>query len=124
MQKKPSISPPAPTLADAIDPAVVRRVVGDDRQLMEDLFAEFLPGAKAGIAEQVGRAGHKLKGACALVGARHLIALCQQIEAAAKAADWPCIRQLAEQLEPRMKEVDLASRAFLRLIARGGPSSP
>jgi HPt (histidine-containing phosphotransfer) domain-containing protein len=135
MQKKPSIPAPAPSIDDAIDTAVVRRVMGDDRQLIEDLFAEFLPGARAGIAEieqavaggmagPVGRAGHKLKGACALVGAQHLIALCQQLEGAAKDDDWPRIRQLAALLEPRMKEVELASRAFLRQIARSGRPSP
>ena len=135
MQKKPAIPVPAPALGGAIDVAVVRRVMGDDRQLIEELFAEFLPGARAGIteieqavaddvAEAVGRAGHKLKGACALVGAQHLIALCQQLEAAAKGEDWPRMRQLVTQLEPRMKEVELASRAFLIQIARGGRSTP
>src|SRR4051794_25761284 len=115
---------------DVIDPKIMHAVVGGDSLLIRELALEFLPGARNGI-EEIGRAvenglaecvrsaSHSLKGSCALVGARHLIAICSSLEAAARAGDWQLIRELVSQLDPRMREVEIATEAFLRQIEAG-----
>jgi HPt (histidine-containing phosphotransfer) domain-containing protein len=111
-----------------IDPEVMRAVVGNDAEMIRELAAEFLPGARAGVgevveaaaggvAETVRAASHRLKGACALVGARHLIALCMELEGAAKAGNWPLIRELAGRLDGRLGDVEAAIKTFLAEIA-------
>ena len=113
--------------ADAVCPEVMRRVVGDDPEMIRVLIAEFLPGARCGIAEideavgsgyaeRVRDASHKLKGACAMVGARHLIETCVQLEAAARGTDWNRINELLAELDPRMTEVEAATRLLLQEI--------
>jgi HPt (histidine-containing phosphotransfer) domain-containing protein len=125
---KHGTSSSAGPVGEAIDPKVMRAVMADDPVLIRELAAEFLPGARAGIeevveavaghaAEAVRAASHKLRGACALVGARHLIALCARLEGAAKAGDWPLIGELAGQLDGRMRAVEAAIAAFLAEIA-------
>ena len=117
-------------VGEAIDREVMRAVVGNDAQLIRELAAEFLPGARAGVgevaeaaagreAEAVRAMSHRLKGACALVGARHLIALCIELEGAAKAGNWPLIHELAGRLDGRLGEVEVAIKAFLAEIAEG-----
>ena len=115
-------------VGEAIDPKVMRAVVGSDPASIRELAAEFLPGARTGIgevveavaghaAEAVRAASHKLKGAGALVGARHLVSLCIGLEGAAKAGDWVLIGELAGQLDGQMREVEGAIEAFLAEIA-------
>jgi HPt (histidine-containing phosphotransfer) domain-containing protein len=112
---------------DVIDTGVMRAVVGHDSEMVRELICEFLPGARAGIAEialavdhgvaeRVQAASHSLKGACALVGARHLIALCSGLESAARIGDWQLVRELFSQVDPRMREVQMAAEAVLRQI--------
>jgi HPt (histidine-containing phosphotransfer) domain-containing protein len=119
----------AGSVGEAIDPQVMRAVMGNDPGLIRELAAEFLPGARAGIgeiveavashaAEAVRAASHKLKGACALVGARHLIALCIGLEGATRAGDWLLIGELAGQLDGCMREVEGAIAAFLAGIVK------
>ncbi len=111
--------------ADAVNPQTMRRVVGDDPEMIRVLIAEFLPGARAGIAEigeavgsgladRVRATSHKLKGACAMVGARHLIEICLQLENAARAEEWRRIGELVAELDPRMTEVEVATGLLLQ----------
>ena len=113
--------------ADAVSPQVMRKVVGDDPEMIRVLIAEFVPGARSGIteiseavgtgvAERVHAASHKLKGACAMVGARHLIETCVQLEAAARAGEWSQIEKLLAELDPRMTEVEAATDLLLQEI--------
>jgi HPt (histidine-containing phosphotransfer) domain-containing protein len=114
--------------ADAVNPQIMRRTVGDDPVMIRMLIAEFLPGARSGIAEigaavgsgladQVRTASHKLKGACAMVGARHLIEICMQLEAAARVEEWKRIWELVTELDPRMTEVEVATGLLLQQIS-------
>jgi HPt (histidine-containing phosphotransfer) domain-containing protein len=124
-------SDPAPRPVDEpIDRNVMRAVMGDDPELIQELAGEFLPGAREGIAEIVAAfdrkaadavraSSHKLKGACALVGAKQLIALCVALEGAAKAGDWPVMGNLTGQLHHRFGDVEAAIEAFLAEMARG-----
>ena len=125
MQEQIANPKPVGLRADAVCPEVMRRVVGDDPEMIRVLIAEFLPGARCGIAEineaagsgyaERGRdASHKLKGACAMVGARHLIESCMRLEAAARAADWSRIKELLAELDPHMTEVETATRLLLQ----------
>ena len=113
-----------PPVTEVIDPRVMWAVVGNDPGMVRELATEFLPDARLGIgeiaqaiddrsAERVSAASHKLKGSCALVGARHLIAICADLEIAAKACDWSVIGNRAGQLDRRMKEVEEAINGFL-----------
>jgi HPt (histidine-containing phosphotransfer) domain-containing protein len=113
------------SVVDAVNPQIMRRVVGDDSEMIRVLIAEFLPGARSGIAEiaeaigsgvadQVRAKSHKLKGACAMVGAQHLIAICVQLEAAARAGEWRRIAELFAELDPRMAEVEVATDLLLQ----------
>ena len=113
--------------ADAVSPQVMRRVVGDDPEMIRVLIAEFIPGARSGIAEigeavgsglpeRVRATSHKLKGACAMVGAIHLIEICVQLEAAARAEEWSRIEALLAELGPRMTEVEAATDLLLQEI--------
>ena len=94
MQEQIASAKAARPRADAVSPQVMRKVVGDDPEMIRVLIAEFIPGARSGIAEigeavgsglaeRVRATSHKLKGACAMVGARHLIEICVQ---------WACPR--------------------------------
>jgi HPt (histidine-containing phosphotransfer) domain-containing protein len=127
MQEQIASPKPARPRADAVCPEVMRRVVGDDPEMIRVLIAEFLPGARCGIAEigeavgsgraeRVRESSHKLKGACAMVGATHLIETCVQLEAAARAADWGRIEVLLAELDPRMTEVEAATDLLLQEI--------
>ena len=125
MQEQVSNGKTPRPIADAVNPQVMRRVVGDDPEMIRVLIAEFLPGARSGIAEigeavgsgladRVRATSHKLKGACAMVGARHLIDICVQLEAAARAEEWRRIAELFAELDPRMAEVEVATGLLLQ----------
>jgi len=130
MQEEVSNGTTARPRADAVNPQVMRKVVGDDPEMIRVLIGEFLPGARSGIAEiaeavgsgladRVRASSHKLKGACAMVGARHLIEICVQLEAAARAEEWTQIEALFAELDPRMAEVEVATDLLLREIPAG-----
>jgi len=127
MQEQIASPKPARPRVDAICLTVMRKVVGDDPEMIRVLIAEFIPGARCGIAEigeavgsghpeRVRDASHKLKGACAMVGATHLIATCVQLEAAARAEAWGRIEELVAELDPRMTEVEAATDLLLQEI--------
>ncbi|MGH9678391.1 MAG: Hpt domain-containing protein [Candidatus Acidiferrales bacterium] len=125
MQDTPPNGHSVPSVVDAINPQIMRRVVGDEPEMIQILISEFLPGARCGIAEireaaasgvadRVGSASHKLKGACAMVGAKHLIDTCLRLEAAARTQDWTRIGELLTELDPRMTEVESAAQLLLQ----------
>ena len=130
MQEEISNGTTARPRVDAVNPQIMRKVVGDDPEMIRVLIAEFLPGARSGIAEigeavgsgladRVRASSHKLKGACAMVGARHLIEICVQLEAAARAEEWRRIEELFAELEPRMAEVEVATDLLLQEMPAG-----
>ncbi|HYW33602.1 MAG TPA: Hpt domain-containing protein [Candidatus Bathyarchaeia archaeon] len=130
MQEEISNGTTARPRVDAVNPQIMRKVVGDDPEMIRVLIAEFLPGARSGIAEigeavgsgladRVRASSHKLKGACAMVGARHLIEICVQLEAAARAEEWRRIEELFAELDPHMSEVEVATDLLLREMPAG-----
>jgi hypothetical protein len=48
-----------------------------------------------------------------MVGARALADLCEQLEAAGRAVDWPTIGALVPRLDGLMDEVQASAEAFL-----------
>ncbi len=110
---------------EAIDPRVMRATVGDDPEFIRELVQEFVPAARSDVAEihaaiggaeaeRVRSASHKLKGSSALVGARRLVELCRQLEAAGDKADWPAIGVLAAGLDGLMRDIEIAAEDYLR----------
>jgi HPt (histidine-containing phosphotransfer) domain-containing protein len=107
-----------------IDPDVLRAVVGDDPAMIREIVTDFVPAARSGIAEiraaaasaiaeRVRLSSHKLKGSSGMVGARALADLCEQLEAAGRAVDWPTIGALVPRLDGLMDEVQASAEAFL-----------
>ena len=108
----------------AIDPEVLRRVVGDDALLIREVIEDFVPAARSGIAEirgaalravaaEVKLASHKLKGSSTLVGASALTEICAKLEAAGDEADWPTIEGLLPRLDGVMGDVEASAAAYL-----------
>ena len=111
-------------MRECIDPALLSAVVGGDPTMARELIHDFLPSARADIAAirqaaaaaqlaEVRSTSHKLKGSCALIGARHLIALCAELQDAAAAGDRARIDRLVPSLESRLTDVERALMDFL-----------
>ena len=103
----------------------MRATVGDDPETIRELVQEFVPAARADIAEihaaianaeaeRVRSASHKLKGSSGLVGARELIDTCRKLESAGDKADWPAIGNLAAGLDRMLREIEIAAEAYLQ----------
>lgn len=83
-----------------IDLETLRRIVGNDTEMLCDVVQDFVPYAQASIAEigtavagseaeQVKMVSHKLKGSASLMGAHQLVDVCAQLEAAVETKNWP-----------------------------------
>ena len=104
----------APT--PAIDPQVLRELVGDDAATLAALRADYaedlrrdLPelrrALEASQAQAVAALAHRFKSASRSIGALALGALCEQIEAAAKGSDPAAMAALLPRLETAAKQV-------------------
>jgi two-component system, NarL family, sensor histidine kinase EvgS len=113
-----------PPREDCIDPALLRGVVGGDIAMARELIEDLLPSARGDIdlihraaahlqLPEVRMASHKLKGSASLVGARHLVALCADLQAAAAGGDAALVNRLDAQLDLRLREVEAALESFL-----------
>jgi HPt (histidine-containing phosphotransfer) domain-containing protein len=111
--------------SSALDANVMRATVGDDPETIRELVQEFVPAARADVAEihaaianaeaeRVRSASHKLKGSCGLVGARELVDTCRKLESAGDKADWPAIGALAAGLDRLLREVEIAAEKYLQ----------
>ena len=96
--------------ADAVNPDTLRRTFGDDPTAFKEILMEFVPPARANLAEiQAARArrstagvkaaAHKLKSSARAVGAHALADLCVGLEAAGERGDWLVIDREAPRLE-------------------------
>jgi two-component system sensor histidine kinase EvgS len=109
---------------DCIDPALLSGVVGGDIAMARELIEDLLPSARGDIdlihraaadlqLPEVRKNSHKLKGSASLVGARHLVALCAELQAAAAGGDAALVNRLDAQLDLRLREVEAALETFL-----------
>jgi len=113
---------------DCIDPKMLEAVVGGDAVMARELVEDLLPSARSDIEtirraadslllSEVGAVSHKLKGSVALVGARDLMALCAELQAAAKGGDKLLVGSLAVRLEGCLQEVEAALQTLLGPVA-------
>ena len=97
-------------MKSCIDPDILRRVVGNDPELLREVLEDFVRHAQSQItsihaafadqdAEQMKIPIHRLKGSASLVGAYQVVDACAQIEAAAGANNWSMIYQLMPRLD-------------------------
>ena len=111
--------------AEPLDPDVMRAVAGGDPLVIREMVQDFILAALADIAEiraavdgersdRVRSASHKLKGSSGLVGARRLVEVCRQLEAAGDLGNWQRITELIPELERLMREIETAADAYLR----------
>jgi HPt (histidine-containing phosphotransfer) domain-containing protein len=105
-----------------IDLEVLRRIVGNDTEMLCDVVQDFVPYAQASIAEiraavagaegaQVKIVSHKLKGSASLMGAHQLVDACAQLETA---NNWPRIHHLSLGLDGLLQDIKTSAEAFLR----------
>jgi signal transduction histidine kinase/DNA-binding NarL/FixJ family response regulator/HPt (histidine-containing phosphotransfer) domain-containing protein len=108
-------SPEIPQSAP-FDFAVLGRLFQQDRAKVGHLAREFLHAARAAVAAfEAAREcrdlaalvslGHRYKSAAAMAGAESLAVLCQDIEAAGKAGDWPRLENLLSQMAPLVEKI-------------------
>ena len=101
---------------DAIDPSALKTVFGDDEETFKEILKDFLAPATSNVgeieaafadrsADGVAAAAHKLKSSSRAVGANALSDLCQALETAGKAEDWPAIEAAAPKLRGHMQDV-------------------
>ena len=110
----PQLAPSGPSLAPApLDLARLGSLAGDDPAFMRELMATFSASSAALMTElreaarasdrsRLGRAAHKLKGACENVGARRLAELAATLEHARE--DTP-VAELARRIEAIVEEL-------------------
>ena len=108
-----------------IDLEVLRRIVGDDTEMLCDVVQDFVPYAQASIAEihaavagaeaaQVKVVSHKLKGSASLMGAHKLVDACAQLETAVEADNWPRIHHLLLGLDGLLRNIKTSAEAYLK----------
>jgi len=113
---------------ESIDPKLLEAVVGGDLTMARELVEDLLPSARSDIAAicraadelllaEVGAVSHKLKGSVALVGARDLMTLCAELQAAAKGGDRELVCRLAVRLEGCLEDMETALQSFLGPVA-------
>ena len=99
-----------------VDPSALTDIFGDDPDTVRDILADFVDPALQSVveiegafehrkAEDIGALGHKLKSSSRAVGANALADLCQALETAGKAEDWPVIEDAAPRLRAQMQDV-------------------
>jgi PAS domain S-box-containing protein len=102
--------PQTQTAPQPLDEQVLEQLTGGDRKEARTLMEEFLSATaidvqglrlarEAGDAAQLARQAHKIKGASRLVGAGELAQAAAELEAAAKAADWPLALPLCADVQ-------------------------
>ena len=118
----PPMAEPQPTGGDAgpgdgpINRAALTDMFGDDPEMFAEILGDFVTSATAIVAEikaahdardggDVGGGGHKLKSAARAVGAYELADMCERLEQAGKAADWPTIDHEAPHLDGALRAV-------------------
>jgi HPt (histidine-containing phosphotransfer) domain-containing protein len=115
-----------PSAAQVLDPDVMRAMAGDDPAVIRVMMEEFVPAAQSDIAEiraavdgaeaeRVRMISHKLKGSSGLVGARQLVEICRELEAAGILGNWQRIGELMPDLDRLMSEIEAAAAEYLRL---------
>jgi HPt (histidine-containing phosphotransfer) domain-containing protein len=120
-----SNAPRQMAMKPGIDLESLRRIVGNDTEMLCDVVHDFVPYAQASIAEirtavagseaeQVKMVSHKLKGSASLMGAHQLVNVCAQFEAAVETNNWPRMKYLLSGLEGLMRDIETSSDAFLR----------
>jgi HPt (histidine-containing phosphotransfer) domain-containing protein len=108
-----------------IDLELLRRIVGNDTEMLCDVVQDFVPYAQASIAEiRAAVAGaeavpmrmvsHKLKGSASLMGAHQLVDACTQLETAVEVNNWPRIHDLLSGLDGLMRDIETSAQSFLR----------
>jgi HPt (histidine-containing phosphotransfer) domain-containing protein len=96
---------------------VLKNLVGDDRETVEELLVDYLASARrlgaqlraaraAGDVRHVGAIAHKLKSSSRSVGALELGDRCAELENAGKAGDKPAIARCMAQFEAALAEVE------------------
>lgn len=116
--------PPAWPAADAIsmdhvDLAVLRRLVGDDEELIQELLLDFVTSsrsigdalalaAQTEAGDQIGKLAHQLKSAARSVGALRLGQLCEACEVSANSSDLKAnpVRALMQELHLVQLQLD------------------
>ena len=99
-----------------IDPSALTSIFGDDPDTIREILADFVDPAWQTVTEieaafeqrnakQIGALGHKLKSSSRAVGANALSDLCQALETAGEAEDWPAIEVAAPRLREHMQDV-------------------
>ena len=99
-----------------IDSSALTDIFGDDADTVRDILADFVDPAWQSViemegafeqrkAEEIGALGHKLKSSSRAVGANALADLCQALETAGKAEDWPTIEDAVPRLRRHMQDV-------------------
>jgi HPt (histidine-containing phosphotransfer) domain-containing protein len=99
-----------------VDPAFLRQSFGDDPELIAEILGDYLEPAMAVVAEldaaygersaaRIAAGAHKLKSASRAIGADTLADLCERLEAAGKADDWPTVEVDHRALAPAMEAV-------------------
>jgi signal transduction histidine kinase/CheY-like chemotaxis protein len=105
------------TSADqVIDPKALKDIFGDDdatfKEILldfmdpsEDIVREIMAGQQDHDSQAIGSAGHKLKSSSRAIGANELADLCEELEKAGKADDWPTIEAALAKLENAIAKV-------------------
>jgi PAS domain S-box-containing protein len=103
--------------APILDVEVLRGMVGDDPEVVEEFLRDYLVSVQrlsgelraardSGNTREVGAIAHKLKSSSRSVGALQLGDRCAELENASKAGDKSAITQHAEQFEAVLAEVE------------------
>ncbi|MFH7325159.1 PAS domain S-box protein [Desulfurivibrio sp. C05AmB] len=113
---------PAPP-AVPVDVKVLKALVGDDEEIVNDFLAEFRNSAlstaaelgaacRAGQAAAAGALAHKLKSSARSVGALALGELCAALEQAGRSGDSAALADLVPRFEAEMAAVDRYLTSF------------
>ena len=114
-------------MKSCIDPDILRRVVGNDSELLREVLEDFVRHAQSQItsihaafadqdAEQMKIPAHRLKGSASLVGAHEVVGACTQLEAVAGESDWRLIHALTPRLDGLMQDIEASANAMLGLL--------
>lgn len=114
-------------MKSGINPCILRRVVGNDPELLREVLEDFVSHAQSEVtairaafvgqdAKQMKILAHRLKGSASLVGACQLADACIQLETAAGASDWPLIHSLVPPLDGLMQDIEKSAIALRGLL--------
>ena len=114
-------------MKSCIDPDILRRVVGNDSELLREVLEDFVRHAQSQItsihaafadqdAEQMKIPVHRLKGSAGLVGAYQVVDACTQLEAVAGESNWRLIYSLMPRLDGLMQDIETSANTLLGLL--------